>query len=406
MSEKNGHMELEQLLLLMDEGAPARSPRAVRRHVAGCWKCRSRLEELQDTVREFARYHEKVVVPNLPVPPAAWPNLRRRMEKVDESSQIPNLWQRASEYFSLPALPIKRLILGFTVLACCALAFTLAAKKKHAEKPATKPTEVVTPRKDAGVEPLEHSSTVAPATSRLPTQIATDPEVQVFRALHNIQADLGDPVEVSRDASGKIKITGIGLSPARQEEIRGAVSEIPDLVVTWHDSAEVRESRLRRAKPINLEAAQSPLDARLRQFPGGPSDWERYSNRVLDESDAILARAHALRTLEEHFPDSRRARMRPSDLETLDRISAEHRAALHDHLRTLDALLAPVRETLNAPAPEPSATRPGLLAAAQRMDSIVSVIFGGAPTTETPSQLLAGLSGASADLNAAAGGNE
>jgi hypothetical protein len=406
MSEIHGHLEFEQLLLLVDESAPARSTRAARRHVAGCWKCRYRLDELQDAVREFARYHEKVVLPNLPAPPAPWPDLRRRMEKVDESSQIPKLWQRASEYFSLPALPVKRLILGFAVLGCCVVAFTLAAKKKHAEKPVTKPAEVATPRKDVSAEPLERHSTVAPAASRLPKHIAIDPEVQVFLALHDIQADLGDPVEVSRDSSGKIKIAGIGLPPARQAEIRDAVSEIPDLLVTWHDSAEVGESRLRRAKPIHLEAAQSPLEARLRQFPGGPSDWESYSNRVLDESDAILARAHALGTLEEHFPDSRRARMQPSDLETLDRMSAEHRAALHDHLRRLKALLAPIREILNAPAPEPSATRLGLLAAAQRMDSIVSVIFGGAATIETPSQLLAGLLQASTDLNAAAGGNE
>jgi hypothetical protein len=397
MNEMNGHAEFEQLLLLVDASALTRATRSVRRHVATCWKCRTRLEELQETVREFARYHEKVVLPNLPPAPRAWPDLRRRMQETDESSQIFSLWTRVSSYFSLPAPLARRLLLGIFVIGCCALAFSIATRKKP-ESPPVKPAASAT-REVPAPRPAEHSSTIAPTPSRLGNLASADSEVQVFRVLHEIEADLGDPVEVSRTASGEIKVVGTGVSAARQEEIRGAVRAIPNVISEWHDSPVRPESRGRDAKPISLETTRNPFEAILR--PIAPS-WESFSNQALDESDAILARAYALRTLENHFPDQRRVKLAPEDRSALDQISSAHFMAFGDHVRRLDAILAPVFETLHASQPELSQAHPDFLAAAQRTDRIVSIIFGGAATTETASQVLADLSQAVADLNAAA----
>jgi hypothetical protein len=396
----NGHAEFEQLLLLVDASAPTRATRSVRRHVATCWKCRTRLEELQETVREFARYHEKVVLPNLPPAPQAWPDLRRRMQEADESSQMFGLWTRVSSYFSLPAPLARRLLLGIFVVGCCALAFTFATRKKPGERPAVKPAAPVL-REVSPALPPEHTSTIAPTPSRLGKLPWADSEVQVFRALHEIEADLGDPVEVSRTASGEIKVVGTGVSVARQKEIRSALRTIPNVLSEWHDSAGRAESRPRNARPISLEEGRNPFEEMLRRLISGQSDWENLSNRVLDESDAILARAHALRTLEDHFPGERRLKLAPEDQNTLDQISSAHFMAFGDHVRRLDAILAPVFEASRASRPEQGPAHPDVLAAAQRMDRIVSIIFGGAATTETPSKVLADLSQAVADLNAA-----
>jgi hypothetical protein len=393
MTEMNGHAEFEQLLLLIDASAPTRATRSLRRHVAACWKCRTRLEELEETVREFARYHEKVVLPNLPPAPQAWPDLRRRMQEADQSSQMFGLWTRVSSYFSMPAPLARRLLLGILVVGCCALAFTIATRKKPAESPAVKPAAPVS-RAVSPASPLEHISKIVPALPKLDKPSLADSEVQVFGVLHEIEADLGDPVEVSRTASGEIKVVGTGVSAARQEEIRGAVRAIPNVNTEWHDSPVRPESRLRNAKSVSLEAARNPFEGILQ--PVAP-DWESFSNRVLDESDAILARAHALRTLEEHFPDQRRARLAPEDQNTLDQILSAHFIAFGSHVRTLGAILAPVFPS----RPEPGQAHPDMLAAAQRVDRVVSIIFGGAATTETPSQVLADLSQAAADLNAA-----
>jgi anti-sigma factor RsiW len=393
MTEMNGHAEFDQLLLLVDASAPTRATRSVRRHVATCWRCRTRLEELQETVREFARYHEKVVLPNLPAAPQAWPDLRRRMQEADESSQMFGLWTRVSSYFSLPAPLARRLLLGVLVTGCCVLAFAIAARKKAAESPTVKPGALVV-REVLPAPVPEHTSRNAPASPKLVTPSTVDSEVRVFRALHEIEADLGDPVEVSRTASGEIKVVGNGVSAARQQEIRGAIGAIPNVITEWHEAPIRPESRLRSAKAVNLEGARNPFEVMLR--PAAP-DWESFSNRVLDESDAILARAHALRTLEEHFPEERRAKLAPEDQNTLDQISAAHFMSFGDHVRTLGGILAP----MFASRPEPSQTHPDFLAAAQRMDRVVSIIFGGAATTEKPSQVLADLSQAVADLNAA-----
>jgi hypothetical protein len=397
MTEMNGHAEFEQLLLLVDASAPTRATRSVRRHVAACWKCRTRLEELEETVREFARYHEKVVLPNLPPAPQAWPDLRRRMQEADQSSQMFGLWTRVSSYFSIPAPLARRLLLGILVVGCCALAFTIATRKKPAESPAVKPAAPVS-RAVSPASPPEHISRIVPAVPKLDRPSPADSEVQVFRALHEIEADLGDPVEVSRIASGEIKVVGTGVSTTRQEQIRGALRAIPNVISEWHESSARPERRPRHAKPVSLESVHNPFEEMLR--PTAP-DWETFSNRVLDESDAILARAHALRTLEDHFPDQRRANLAPEDQNTLDQISSAHFVAFGDHVRRLDAILAPVLEASHASRSEPGPAHPDVLTATQRMDRVVSIIFGGAYTTETPPQMLADLSQASADLRAA-----
>jgi hypothetical protein len=388
MSETNRHAEFDQLLFLVDETFPSRSTRSVRRHVDSCWKCRHRMEELRDTIREFGRYHEKVLSPNLPVAPREWPDLHRRMEEIDQNA------------LPMPAstVPRKRAALGVIVFACCAAAFTLATREHPSGSAALKTS--VAPAK------IEHPILSAPASAVTPHASATvklpaiDTEVLVFRVLHEVQADLGDPVDVSM-VSGKVEVVTTGLATARQAEIREAVSTIPDALFIAHDAIAV-PARSHGVDSVP-SAAPGPFDARLQT---AIPDWAGYSVRVLDESDAVLARIHALKTLNDHFPPSRRNEMRPEELDILNRLTASHRTELQDHVQKLDSLLKPVREVLQAPALSPSASRPDLLAAAQRMDRAVSVIFGGAATPEKPSQLLIDLSQASADLRSTLRGNQ
>ena len=50
-----------------------------------------------------------------------------------------------------------------------------------------------------------------------PSASAAD-QLQVVAALHDVGADLGDPVEVSRSGS-EVLVSGVGITPARQQEI-------------------------------------------------------------------------------------------------------------------------------------------------------------------------------------------
>jgi hypothetical protein len=395
MIESQRHPDLEALLQLADDSVPSRSNRWVRKHVASCWKCRSHLEELQETVREFARYHEKVLLPSLHAPPEPWPDLRSRMKQVDEANPLPDLWKRTGAYMSLPAMfSSKRLLIGGLAFSCVALAVTLALRTG-------KPPEPAPPMKPLVTSPAIPPATkpVAPVAAKtIPAMTsAADTEVRIFAALRRIDADLGDPLEVSSDSTGHFTVTGIGLASQRQAEVRDALASLPDVAVTFSQATPAGGSLESKSRALSFEAGRSPFEAPLQQFLGGQAAWENYSNQVLDESDAVLTRAHALQTLAEHFPPAKRAELHKRERAMLDEISDVHRSAFREHARRLELLIAPVREALHAPPLAAKGTN-GPLAAAQRMDQVLSVIFGVASTRLTPAQLLAELSQASAGL--------
>ncbi len=402
MIESQHHPDIEELLQLADDSVPSRSNRWVRKHVASCWKCRSHLEELQETVREFARYHEKVLLPNLPAPPQPWPDLRSRMRQVDEANPLPDLWKR-----TLPVVfPLKRLLIGGFAFSCVALAVTIALRTGKQPEPAP---AIKNPATLPAISPA--TKPVAPVSNPTAKTVpvvpsAADTEVRIFAALHRIDADLGDPIEISSDSTGHFSVTGIGLASQRQAEVRDALASLPDVAVTFSQATPAGGSQVSKSHALSFEAGRSPFEAPLQQFLGGQAAWESYANQVLDESDAVLTRAHALQILAEHFPPAKRAELHERERAMLDEISDVHRSAFREHARRLESLVAPVREALNAPSLSSGKGTTGPLAAAQRMDQVLSVIFGVASTNLTPAQLLAELSQASAGLQDAIGKSE
>jgi hypothetical protein len=379
------HPDFEQLLQFLDQAMSNRSSRKVEKHIAECWKCHAQIYEIQSTIREFSRYHEKVLLPNLPAPPAPWKDLRAAMARIDEADPEP--------VRLLPKLgSFARLVLGGGAVACVVLAVTLTFGTGGASKKSVAST-VVAPS-IPNESPVVETPTAAPHNIAAPVYSVVNDEVLVIAALHRIGADLGDPVRATVE-SGKVSVTGIGLSPAREVEIRDALASIPGVQINFQEGHSVDGGA---SRSVSVLAGGSPFEARLLLWAGGQEAWEQYADRVLDESDAILARSHALRNLALEFPDARRAELNPSAAAQLSEIAASHRAALDRHVAAIEALLAPVREALNAPAAVTPPAGRDLLAAAQRLDRVLSVVFGGAATDLTPTQLLVELSDASAGL--------
>jgi hypothetical protein len=400
MNDIQNHPDLEQLLLLVDESAPTRANRWVRRHVAACWKCRSHLEELQETVRDLARYHEKVLLPNLPPPPQPWPDLHSRMRQMDEANPMSDLWTRTARYFALPSvLSLKRLTIVGLAFACVALAVTLAFRAGERPSPAINRTPVSAP----SVNEPSVSTPAPPVPAHAPRTVPTvpspvDTEVRIFAALHRIGADLGDPIEISSDSKGNLQVIGVGLAPERQAEVRSAVASLPDVSVAFPLPATAAGDATSRA--LHFVAGKSPFEEALQKFLGGQAAWESYANEVLDESDAVLTRAHALQTLADHFPAARRATLGQTEKTMLDEIADAHRTSFGQHVRNLESLIAPIRDALHAPSLQAAQVR-SPLPAAEAMDRVLSVIFGVASTNLTAAQLLAELSQASSELQGA-----
>ena len=224
-------------------------------------------------------------------------------------------------------------------------------------------------------------------------------EVRVFAALHRLGADLGEPVEVEAPADGRVVVGGTGLPPARQAEIREALAAERDVRFHFADAPSAEPAA---AAPTRVEAAHSPLEARLREYAGDDDRYQSLSDRVLDESDTVLAHAHALRTLELRFPAAREAELGAAERTMLHDMAAAHRGAFDQHARSLLGDITPLVKALGAPPLR--GVQPGdLLDAAQRTDHALSAIFGAARTDLTPEQMVTELARAASALAAAVG---
>jgi hypothetical protein len=109
-----------------------------------------------------------------------------------------------------------------------------------------------------------------------------------------------------------------------------------------------------------------------------------------------MARAYALRRLAEQFPVAVELELSAPDRELLKRLRSEHSAALGQQAAQIDRdvqpILAQVRGDKGAPDNgDPSeswqAATEGLFQSARRLDKLLGVMFGAAPS-ETPAGLI------------------
>jgi hypothetical protein len=188
-------------------------------------------------------------------------------------------------------------------------------------------------------------------------------ELQVWAALRSIGADLGDPVEVRESGDGAVTISGTGIELQRQQEIRNTVASLPGIRVQF-DTAE------RVALPPRGDTVEVPVSR---------AETDKHADRLLDLSDGLLARAHALHRLAERFPVARESRLSERDLALLRSLRSDHLDAVRDHVRRLRAEL---RMPAATPASQPtgswqqSAER--LLTAARETDEALQQIFAAA----------------------------
>jgi hypothetical protein len=248
----------------------------------------------------------------------------------------------------------------------------------------------------------------APDEAIYPADIAE--ELQVVAALHQVGADLGDPVEIARE-SGQILVSGTGIPPQHQKQIHEALDSMPGVVVRFQEpGAEGAPQGLEGTPPetpaVRDSAGSAPpaFQARLEERLGGRPQYERFSSQLLDESDAAMARAYALRRLAQQFPPDVERHLSIEDRHTLRNLWRDHLAAFAKESGQIEATLTPLLRSLGGtvappdvrsePAGWQSATEE-LVSAARRVETVLAVLLGmAAPdnqAADTPSQLLAAL---------------
>jgi hypothetical protein len=211
-------------------------------------------------------------------------------------------------------------------------------------------------------------------------------ELQAVVALHNIDADLGEPVRVTREG-WSVVVSGIGLTPARERQVREAVEGIPGVVYRSETVDAGPEEAPPARRPMPRADAPSRLVGRL---------GEDGVNRILDASEAVMARVYALRGLSRRFPQAREAQLADADRDVLASLRGEHVSGIRRHLHALEAALAPLlgeRTAAAAPAAvswQERAER--IFGAARTVDQLLNrALAGGGDLADGSAELTAAL---------------
>lgn len=251
-----------------------------------------------------------------------------------------------------------------------------------------------------------------PAVPSLPAAAPREPasisdELQVMNALHQIGADLGDPVDVTR-SDERVLVSGVGIPPQREKQIHDLLAAMPRVDVHFSEPgavpAPVEPDTGGRVAPPAIPPTAGSVQARLERQVGGRAEMERIGAQILDWNESAMARVYALRSLAERFPASAETSLKPSGRNTLDRMAREHTAAMLRHVEAIDGAMTPMLTALGGSA---SPARPGApdrtwqasaenaFQAARRVEVLLSVAWGATPgdgaNSDLPSALLTAL---------------
>ena len=250
-------------------------------------------------------------------------------------------------------------------------------------------------------EPVDASAAAAP-----------NEELQVVAALHQMGADLGDPLEITREGRDVV-VSGTGIGPERQQQIHNQLDRLPHVVVRFSDPtfpASTPATEPATTRDAAVPADKTTYPARIEQRLGGRPQFERFSGQLLDWTESAMTRAYALRRLAQQFPTSSTIAMRPEDRRTLQSLGREHLAAMQMDLAKIQTTVNPVLKSIGASAGAVDGHTPSdawqpasdqMLASARRVETLLAVVLGVAPgssTADAPSQLLTALGQLTTDI--------
>src|SRR5262249_49772083 len=150
--------------------------------------------------------------------------------------------------------------------------------------------------------------------------------LHVLAALNEIGADAGEPVTVSEDPQHRhVVVSGKGLSSQRQQEIAQALQRLPRVTM---DFSSGKSGPIPPTQPAASERFSTGIPESIRQQLedrlGGAAALQEMTDLVLEDSAAMLARAHALQALADKFQPGVEAGFSAADRELLHRLRQRH----------------------------------------------------------------------------------
>jgi hypothetical protein len=199
-------------------------------------------------------------------------------------------------------------------------------------------------------------------------------ELQLIAALHRLGADLGEPVEWVREGA-RLLVSGSGLTAARKRQIQSALAMIPN--VEWRDEEVAPAESRRGSRELARSTARrtpGPMASMVESRAAGRLDLEPAIEEALDASDAILARAHALRLLADRFRPAVESTLSEQEQSALSQIRRNHLLGMQSSLERLAALIDIPVSAAEAALPWQTAVQE-MFAGAQRADQLLNTAF-------------------------------
>lgn len=176
-----------------------------------------------------------------------------------------------------------------------------------------------------------------------PTVNLSEVELRVQFRLHEIGADLSEPIELKLEPP-RVVISAAGASQGRKQQLVEMFDNDPRLRLDIDARAALSEGPF---TPVGVPGPtpQSAPDKQLEAFFGGLDAEERFTRAVLAIDESILDRLYALRNLAERWPPEAEATLSDEARGELRGIAEDHRSALRADLPRLRELLTPLIES-------------------------------------------------------------
>jgi len=254
-------------------------------------------------------------------------------------------------------------------------------------------------------EPPSRPAAFAPGSSA-----SISDQIQVLSALSGIGADLGDHVEVAV-AGGKVAVSGEGIPQHRQDEIRAALMNLPNVEVAFTALPAVTVPPQIAGSAAVSGTLVSPMEAGIEKHLGSHAEFDRFSIELQNLTEASMKRVYALHNLAQKFSPEEEATLSAQDLSLLHELARKHTAALAEQVGNMERILVPTLSSLGGTAvtahPASHANwQPAVadvLHSAQNLDKLISQMLGMAQASASnavlPSDLLAALKGLRGNLD-------
>lgn len=227
--------------------------------------------------------------------------------------------------------------------------------------------------------PAEATRTVPLKPLEEPARPRPDPEeteMAVRYGLHQLNADLGDPVEISRAPNGKVIVDASSVGPELQARLKEELESIPntDLVVERPSAAVAANPSPSPTPPepaapspaasLNIAPTINPNEKRLEEIFGSPQAQESFTQYVLTISGDAVAHGFAVRNLALRYAAGEETKLPAAAQTQLEEMVRNHASALFAQANRLQGVLRPLLQALSNESPgdgrDPDVEEPGI----------------------------------------------